>query len=162
MNYSKVWILLLWVPFVLLSCRPILRDNELSASGKKELVTSFIEIMKNKELDRFGEIIANDYKQHNPMVKQGLVGIQQGASWFLSVFPDLSASVDEVLVEDDLVVARITWTGTHSAELFGVSASGVKASWVSADWWRVKDGKLVEHWDVVDWTALIDQISKKK
>lgn len=161
MNYSKVLLFLCWMLFTFSACKENSNESALNTAEKKELVSKFIEMMEVKAFERFGEIIADDYKQHNPMVKQGLKGIQEGASWFLNVFPDLSASIDEVVVEGDLIVARITWTGTHSAELFGIPASGVKASWVGTDWWRVKDGKLIEHWDVVDWSGLINQLSKK-
>lgn len=129
---------------------------------KKQLVSQFIELMTTKQYDKFGEIIAQDYKQHNPMVKQGLIGIQEGSKWFESIFPDISATIDAVVVEGDLVVARITWTGTHKGELFGIPASNVKATWTGTDWWRVRNGKLAEHWDVVDWTTLMQQIQPKK
>lgn len=162
MNYSKVRIILFWMLLGFSSYGQTLSENELHIAEKKELVSQFIHLMQTKAFDRFEEIIAKDYKQHNPLVKQGLAGIQEGASWFLTLFPDLSATIEEIVVEEDLIVARITWAGTHSAELFGIPGSGIKASWTSTDWWRIENGKLVEHWDVVDWQGLITQISKKK
>ncbi|MEO1626568.1 MAG: ester cyclase [Bacteroidota bacterium] len=162
MKYLKVLIPLCWLFLSFSSCAQVPDEHKLDAAAKKELVFKFIQLMETKEFSRFDEVIANDYRQHNPMVKQGLEGIREGASWFLSVFPDLSASIDEIVVEGDLVAARITWTGTHRGELFGIPASGEKISWTGADWWRIKEGKFVEHWDVVDWSQVLNQISKKK
>ncbi|MEL6628352.1 MAG: ester cyclase, partial [Bacteroidota bacterium] len=129
MRYVKVYVLLFGLFFSFSSCVPTPNTHTAEIEKKKALVSTFIQLIEAKAFSRFGEIIADDYQQHNPMVKQGLAGIQEGASWFSSIFPDLSASIDEVLVEGDLVVARITWTGTHSEELFGIPASGMKVSW---------------------------------
>jgi len=138
------------------------KESMMTTEQKKQLVSKFIELMTAKQSEKFGEIISQDYKQHNPMVKQGLVGLQEGSKWFESIFPDISAKIDAVVVEDDMIVARITWTGTHKGELFGIPASNVKATWTGTDWWRIENGKLAEHWDVVDWSSLMQQIQTKK
>ena len=126
------------------------KASKMTTEQKKQLVTRFIELMTSKQSHKFGEVISENYKQHNPMVKQGLVGIQEAAKWFDTVFPDATATIDAIIVEGDMVVARFTWTGTHKGELFDIPASNVKATWTGTDWWRIENGKLVEHWDVVD------------
>ncbi|WP_262497038.1 ester cyclase [Pedobacter psychrophilus] len=133
----------------------------MTTDQKKHLVIRFVELMTTKQSDKFGEIISQDYKQHNPMVKKGLEGIQEGSKWFESIFPDISAHIDAIVVEGDIIVARISWSGTHKAELFGIPASNVKVTWTGTDWWRIENGKLVEHWDVVDWSSLMQQIQTK-
>jgi len=117
--------------------------------------------MNTHQINRFGEVIAADYRQHNAMVKPGLAGIQEGAAWFTSVFPDAHGEADDILVEGDKVVARFSWTGTHKGEIFGIPATGKKVTWTGADWWRIENGKLAEHWDVVDWSALIQQLKSQ-
>jgi steroid delta-isomerase-like uncharacterized protein len=138
------------------------KASKMTIEQQKQLVFRFIELMTTKQSDKFEEIISQDYKQHNPMVKQGLVGIQEGSKWFESIFPDISANIDAVVVEGDIIVARITWTGTHKGELFGVPASNMKATWTGTDWWRIENGKLAEHWDVIDWSSLMQQIQTPK
>lgn len=122
------------------------------------LVRRFGELCSTHDLDSLGEVIAVDYRQHNPMVEPGLDGIRAGFAQFLAVFPDLRARTDAVVAQGDLVVARFTWTGTQRAPFMGRAASGRTASWVSTDWWRIEDGKLAEHWDVVDWAGLLAQL----
>ncbi len=138
------------------------KANTMTTEQKKQLVSRFIYLLTTKQSDKFGEVISLNYKQHNPMVKQGLTGIQEGAKWFEVVFPDVQATIDAIVVEGDLVVARFTWSGTHKGELFGIPASNVKVTWTGTDWWRIENGKLAEHWDVVDWSGLIQQIKAKK
>ncbi|GAB3219716.1 ester cyclase [Spirosoma arcticum] len=125
----------------------------------KELVIRFIDLMNTGQIDRFGEVIADDYIQHNPMVGQGLAGIQTGARWFACVFPDARAVPDALVYEGDTVVGRFTWTGTHRGELFGVPATNRLVSWMGTDWWRIEQDKLTEHWDVVDWSGLMQQLT---
>ena len=150
MNGLKIFLLLGGMLFTFSSCEQTANEEALDATEKKALVSTFIQLMENKAFDRFGEVIAEDYRQHSPLVEQGLEGIRAGASWFLTVFPALSANIESGAVKDELVGARFTWTGTHSAELFDIPASGINATWTGADWWRVENGKFVEHWDVVD------------
>lgn len=130
----------------------------MTTEQKKQLVSRFIQLMSSQQTEKFGEVIAESYIQHNPMVKQGLIGIIGGAEWFESVFPDVTATIDDIVVEADKVVARVTWTGTHKGELFGVPATNKKVTWTGTDWWRIENGKLAEHWDVVDWASLMQQV----
>ncbi len=125
----------------------------------KELVIQFIDLMNTGQIDRFGEVIAEDYQQHNPMVEPGLTGIQNGARWFASVFPDARAVIDALVQEGDTVVGRFIWTGTHRGDFIDVPATNRLVSWTGTDWWRVENGKLAEHWDVVDWAGLMQQLN---
>lgn len=162
MKYTKVVLMVFGLFITATAFSQTTKATKMTAEQKKQLVSRFIELMTTKQSDKFGEIISQDYKQHNPMVKQGLVGIQEGSKWFETIFPDISATIDAVVVEGDIVVARITWIGTHKGELFGISASNLKATWTGTDWWRIENGKLVEHWDVVDWSSLLQQIQAQK
>ena len=123
------------------------------------LVHRFIELCNARDADGLSEVVAEGYRQHNPMIEDGLQGIQDGMRAFLTVFPDLTASVDAVVAEGDLVAGRFTWRGTHSADFLGIPATGQSATWASSDWWRVEDGLLAEHWDVVDWAGLTRQLT---
>ncbi len=162
MKYTRVVLIFCGLLITAASFGQTKKASKMTTEQKKQLVSRFIELMTTKQSDKFGEVIFQDYQQHNPMVKPGLVGIQEGSKWFESIFPDISANIDAVVVEGDIIVARITWTGTQRGELFGVPASNVKATWTGTDWWRIENGKLAEHWDVVDWSSLMQQIQPKK
>lgn len=127
--------------------------------NSEHLVRRFADLCNTRNIDAFGEVIAVDYTQHNSMIPPGLRGIQDGYAAFLAVFPDLSTSLEAIVSDGDQVVGRFTWRGTHSAEFMGVSATGRAATWTSMDWWRVAEGKLTEHWDVVDFSGLLAQLN---
>jgi predicted ester cyclase len=54
--------------------------------------------------------------------------------------------VDEVFGENDLVGIRWTTTGRHTGSLFGFAPTGRPLRIVGADIFRVRNGKIVEHW----------------
>ena len=53
----------------------------------------------------------------------------------------------------DKVVARVKWTGTQDGPYDGRSATGNKLVFSTADFFRIENGKIAEHWDVVDTLA---------
>ncbi|MGJ7536566.1 MULTISPECIES: ester cyclase [unclassified Variovorax] len=72
--------------------------------------------------------------------------------------PDLRPVRQEVLVEEASLMAMTFWEGTHTGVFFGVPATGKVLHFSTADRYRLQDGLLIEHWDVVDaleaWIAL--------
>ena len=134
----------------------------MTTSEKKQLVVTFIKLMTSGRSDQFGQVLAETYHQHNPDVKDGLAGIQERTKQFESVFADMSVTIDDLVVEDDKVVGRFTWTGTHIGPFLGIPPTHKRVSWSGTDWWRIEDGNLAEHWDNVDWASLVQQLQSPK
>ncbi len=130
----------------------------MTTAEKKALVLRFVELMTTGGTDKFGEVIADDYHQHNAEAGAGLAGIQARTRYFEQVFSDVSVSIDALIAEDDVVAARFLWTGTHIGEFMGIPATNKKVSWAGSDWWRVENGKLAEHWDNIEWASLVQQL----
>ncbi len=51
-----------------------------------------------------------------------------------------------------------TYNGTHSKDWLGVPATGKIYAFDAVDIFRIEDGKLAEHWDVIDGYALFSQL----
>jgi steroid delta-isomerase-like uncharacterized protein len=77
---------------------------------------------------------------------------------FRSAFPDLHATIDDELAEGDRVVQRRTTSGTMRGDFMGMPASGKQAAWSGIHIIRLVDGKLVEHWSVVDMLGMLAQL----
>ena len=71
---------------------------------------------------------------------------------------DLHAEIHDQLVDGDKVVTRKTFHGTHDGELLGIPATGRTVAWDVIDIVRVRDGLMVEHWNVVDAYGLMAQL----
>jgi predicted SnoaL-like aldol condensation-catalyzing enzyme len=82
-----------------------------------------------------------DYIQHSAHIPPGRDGLFD----LIKALPDtLRHETELVMAEDDLVMLRGRFTG-HAEP----------APWIVVDTVRVRDGKLVEHWDVVE-----DEVSR--
>lgn len=75
-----------------------------------------------------------------------------------AAFPDWHNHVDELLLNDDRVVTRMTWSGTHRGNLGEIAATGARVEYVGAAFFRLADGLIEEAWVVGDtqelWRAL--------
>jgi predicted SnoaL-like aldol condensation-catalyzing enzyme len=78
------------------------------------------------------------YTQHNPQAPDGAEGFIGYVHQMRSRFPELHLDIKRVIADDDLVV-----THTKMHVLTGHPGMAV------ADIWRIADGKIVEHWDVI-------------
>jgi len=79
----------------------------------------------------------------------------------LTAFPDAAVTIDEQIAERDLVTTRKTLRGTHRGEIWGLSPSGNRIELEFIDIFRIRDGKLVEHWTHIDMEALRAQLRRK-
>ena len=59
---------------------------------------------------------------------------------------DYVVEILDLIEEKDKVAVRACFTGTHSAELCGVSATGKKISFEALEIFRVENGKIAESW----------------
>jgi predicted ester cyclase len=72
----------------------------------------------------------------------------------LRAFPDATMEINEQLAERDLVATRKTLRGTHLGEIWDLPPTGNRVEWEFIDIFRIRDGKLVEHWTHMDFEAL--------
>ncbi len=79
------------------------------------------------------------YRQHNPLVEDGRDGLSKFVAWIGKNHPGAHGEIKRVFAEGDYVVLHSHWHG-----LFG-SEEGEAV----VDIFRVEDGKVVEHWDVI-------------
>lgn len=82
--------------------------------------------------------IGKNYIQHNPDAPDGPDGVIAYASGYLKANPDLRMEFKRIIAEGNLVAV-------HSHVKPSPSDRGVAV----VDIFRVEDGKLVEHWDVM-------------
>ena len=76
--------------------------------------------------------------------------------------PDLRHEVEEVVVEDEVEMARVVVTGTMAASFAGVEGSGRSFRIDQAVITHLRDGKVAEAWEIADITALRAQIADER
>ena len=105
--------------------------------SNREIVMQFVEIINGHDFSRLAEVVVPDYIQHAPHAQQGLAGLIAFFESLLSAMPDLKGEIEMLVSEGPLIAAKTTVTGTKDGKLDSTSI---------ADFWRVEDSKLVEHW----------------
>lgn len=61
-------------------------------------------------------------------------------------FPDFKVTIDRVIEQGDIVVARWTTTMTHKDEFLGFPATRKKVTVTGTSMQRIANGKIVEGW----------------
>lgn len=116
-------------------------DEKEEKVTNKDIVLAFWEEFFNGKdtsaADRY--ISENEYLQHNPGGRDGRDGFRDGFNhMFKNDLKDSEFKVMNVLVNDDLV-------GIHNF----VTRFPGDTGFAALDMFRVKDGKIMEHWDVL-------------
>lgn len=75
-----------------------------------------------------------------------------------AAFSDLRVQVEDVIAEDDRVVVRLSFTGTHDGEFQGIPATGRGIAFGAIRIYRLVDGLVVETWAYQDSAGLMRQI----
>ena len=133
----------------------------MSTETNKDVVRRYREIHNTDQLDQLGDILAPDYKTWTlmPGLPPGLETYKQIHQMTKLSFPDLHVTTDDLIAEGDKVVERWTQTQTHSGAAFmGLPPSGKKAVITGISIYRLKDGRIVEHWANMDFFGVMVQL----
>ena len=106
------------------------------------------------------EFVAEDFVAHNPPapgVSLDREGLKQAAEIFRVATPG-SHEIPLQVAEGDLVVSRVVGRGVHAGELMGIPATDKQVETDGMVIHRVRDGKIVEYWSVVDIAHILQQI----
>lgn len=106
------------------------------------------------------EIIAADISFRGSLAVEvrGLEGFKDYVRMVRAAFPDFHNKIEDLIAENDKVVARLTYTGTHGGELFGIAATGKKITYSGVAIFRIAAGKIVSGWVLGDTTNLMKQL----
>src|SRR5918997_236940 len=110
--------------------------------------------------DSLEEVYTPDVVWHNPEGDiQGIEQAKQFVSMFKSAFPDMSATVEDVVAEGDKVVTRVTLRGTHQGEVeeFG-PPTGRQVETQGITIHRIEGAKIVEEWERYDNLGMMQQL----
>jgi len=107
--------------------------------ANRKLVIEFYDTVFNKhEVEKGAAVIVDSYKQHNPMVPDGKKPFVDYFTGHFKENPQSKARIVRSAADGDLVYLHI-----HSTEKDGDRGRAI------VDIFRVTDGKITEHWDVI-------------
>jgi steroid delta-isomerase-like uncharacterized protein len=116
--------------------------------------------------DRWDFPLANELVAPGVRFRGSLGMTAEGRDAFLDymqtvrrAFPDFHNHLDNLLAEGDTVVARLTYTGTHRGELFGIPPTGRRVSYAGVAFFRVAGRHITEGLVLGDVHGLIRQLT---
>jgi steroid delta-isomerase-like uncharacterized protein len=97
--------------------------------------------------------------EHNPFPDQlqGAEGLKQRASMVRAAF-NPTFTLEHVIADGDKVAVMWTNRGTNATEWMGMPPSGKSFAVPGVDIFLFRDGRLAEHWDVVDRLTMLEQV----
>ena len=94
---------------------------------KSQIIKDFLEeVLSSGKIENTGRYFHDNVIEEVPFPGQGpdLNGLMDVLRALRQAFPDMTWSVREQIEEEDKVVTRFEWTGTHQSEIFGVPPTG--------------------------------------
>jgi steroid delta-isomerase-like uncharacterized protein len=119
--------------------------------NKETVRRIYEEVLNKRDLDLLDELVRPDYIEHDPLPgqREGLDGIKDRYAMLIEGL-DPSFEIEDMIAEADKVVVRWVNHGTNVGDFLGAPATGKSFHTPGIDIYRLEDGKLAEHWHVVD------------
>src|ERR1700760_4637551 len=107
-------------------------------ANKKIVVDFYEKALNQKDYDAAAKYFGPRYIQHNPLVPNGPDGLKALVTLLKDKFPNAHSEIKRVIAEGDLVVLHV-----HAVREPGQRGRAI------VDIFKLEDGKIVEHWDVI-------------
>jgi steroid delta-isomerase-like uncharacterized protein len=133
----------------------------MTIADNKAVVSMFVEEVINQgRMDRADELVVSGFVELDPLPgqRQGREGLKEVIGQMRAAFPDIHWITEEMVAEDDKVVSRFTWSGTHRGEFLGMPATGkvIKVNGVVID--RIVAGKMTDSRILMDTLSMLQQL----
>lgn len=113
------------------------KSSSLERANEKLVITFFQELFGDKNLEAIDKYLSEDYIQHNPTVPDGRAPLKAAAKEWFAGAPKEKVDIVRSAVKGDTVFLHVR----NKRPDGGINAV--------VDIFRVKNGKIVEHWDVI-------------
>lgn len=129
----------------------------------KDLIRRYIQAVDDNHTSDWSildEYIAEDFVAHNPPIPGVSLdrdGMKQSAEIFRVATPGRH-EIRMQVAEGDLVVSHIVGRGVHEGELLGIPATNREVETAGIAIHRIREGKIVEYWSVVDVARVLPQV----
>jgi predicted SnoaL-like aldol condensation-catalyzing enzyme len=126
--------------FALLIATPaVLAADAQQMDENKKIIAEFYDAALNqKDFDKASKYLGPRYTQHNPVAADGPEGLKGFLAFLKDKFPNNRSEVKRIFADGDYVIVHV-----HAVREPGTRGNAI------IDIFRLENGKVVEHWDVV-------------
>lgn len=162
---SRSFRVILVLLFCLYQLQSFGQDSTLLSNNKKVIIKYIDVVINGHNLNKKDEFFHADYiwhtmdgKQINHKQDSGHIVILR---WLLNAIPDVHYTIDNIEAGGEMVGISTTATGIARSEMFGLPAGQKKVQYKQMFFYRLKDGKITDQWEVVDADNITAQIKQK-
>lgn len=126
----------------------------------KEVVRGCWNVAGSHDVSGFDRYYDKDVIYHGGDAEiRGLDNLKAYLQGYLTAFPDLQVTVEDIFGEGDKVFSRARIQGTNTGQLMGMPATGKSFDlrWIM-NAARLANGKIVEEWEILDQMDLLRQL----
>ncbi|NKB56460.1 MAG: DUF4440 domain-containing protein [Alphaproteobacteria bacterium] len=98
------------------------------------------------------EILAEDFRFRGSLgpEKRGRDGFIEYMRSVHHALRDYTCIIEDLVVTEDQVAARMIFKGVHQDEFFGVAATGREIAWAGAAFFEIENGRIAALWVLGD------------
>jgi steroid delta-isomerase-like uncharacterized protein len=133
----------------------------MSSENKAIVSRLYIEIWNERKLELVDQLFAASHALNIPNVSGAAIGpeaYKRQVTRFVTGFPDLRFSIEDVVAENEKLVVAWTISGTHKGEFMGISATNKKVSFDGITINHIVNGKILDSNVVYDALDLLQQL----
>ena len=107
-------------------------------ANKKIVVDFYDKALNQKDFEAASKYLGSRYTQHNPNAPDGPEGLKTFLQFLKEKFPNSRSEIKRVFADGDYVIVHV-----HAVREPGTRGNAI------IDIFKLENGKVVEHWDVV-------------
>jgi predicted ester cyclase len=126
----------------------------------KQVIREFTRIFKNEHnVDGVGHLFDKNFVHHfGAPLPTGFEGFRQVGIMMNGAFPDVVVKEEDLVASGDRVVERSSAAATHKGSMMGEKPTNKRVAWSEIHFYRLKDGKICEHWAEIAMMELLQQV----
>ncbi|MFH6783854.1 MULTISPECIES: ester cyclase [Methylobacterium] len=133
----------------------------MSIDANKVLARAYFTAFLERDAAWWQRHIAPDFVRHDPGLNfdvRGPEGVARLGEVLHGGVTEMKLPIEEVVAEGDRVLVRLRFQGRHTGDLMGLPASHRGIDIAVMDLFRIVDGRLVEHWALLDNLGMLKQV----
>lgn len=123
-----------------------------------DLLDRYVAAINAHDTSSFPSLFTETYIQHSGRSPSGLAAQIENFKRIMTSMPDVQIRIEDRIISGDKMVARTTYSATHTQTIRGVPPTGKAFSFRTIDIWRIEGGKLAEHWDLTDTAEVLAKL----
>ena len=132
----------------------------MSIEDNKNIVRRFFEKgPSGGDLSAADELLAPNFALHTPLPSApGIQGMNDVITACRAAFEHLNVTVEDMMAENDKVVARFTARGIHKGAFMSLPPTGKSITMTGIEIFRIENGRIAELWAEANLLGLMQQL----